>query len=130
MRPFLLGAVSDASVTTHVGESQRSHSISGFAQDDWKITRRLTVNLGLRYDYQAQTVENKNGSTNFDLGCKLPNGLSGCTIYAGEAGQPRAFRDPDYKNFGPRLGFAWDVFSTSKTVIRVGLALFSVADVA
>ena len=120
---FLLGAVSGASVTTHLGESQRSHSISSFVQDDWKVTRHLTVNLGLRYDYQAQTVENRNGSTNFDLTCKLPNGLSGCTVYAGQAGQPRAFRDPDYKNFGPRLGFAWDVFGTSKTVIRGGFGL-------
>ena len=120
---FLLGAVSSASVTTHLGESQRSHSLSGFVQDDWKITRRLTLNLGLRYDYQAQTVENKNGTTNFDLGCKLPNGLSGCTVYAGAAGQARTFRDPDYKNFGPRIGFAWDVFGTSRTVIRGGYGL-------
>ena len=120
---FLLGAVSSASVTTHLGESQRSHSLSGFVQDDWKITRRLTLNLGLRYDYQAQTVENKNGTTNFDLGCKLPNGLTGCTVYAGSAGQPRAYRDPDYKNLGPRIGFAWDVFGTSRTVIRGGFGL-------
>ncbi len=120
---FLLGAVSSANVTTHVGESQRSHSLSGFVQDDWKITRRLTLNLGLRYDYQAQTVENKNGTTNFDLGCKLPNGLSGCTVYAGTAGQARTFRDPDYKNLGPRIGFAWDVFGTSRTVIRGGYGL-------
>ncbi len=120
---FLLGAVSSANVTTHLGESQRSHSLSGFVQDDWKITRRLTLNLGLRYDYQAQTVENKNGTTNFDLGCKLPNGLSGCTVYAGAAGQARTFRDPDYKNLGPRIGFAWDVFGTSRTVIRGGYGL-------
>ena len=120
---FLLGAVSNASVTTHVGESQRGHSLSGFFQDDWKITRRLTVNLGLRYDFQSQTVENRNGSTNFDLGCKLPNGLSGCTIYAGVDGQPRAFRDPDYSNLGPRAGFAWDLFGTSRTVVRGGYGL-------
>ncbi len=120
---FLLGAVSSASVTTHLGESQRSHSVSGFVQDDWKITRRLTLNLGLRYDFQAQTVENKNGTTNFDPSCKLPNGLFGCTIYAGAAGQPRAFRDNDYGNFAPRIGFAYDVFGNSRTVVRAGYGM-------
>ena len=120
---FLVGAVQSASVTTHLGESQRTHSISTFIQDDWKLTRHFTLNIGLRYDYQKQTVENRDGTTNFDLGCKLPNGLSGCTIYAGVNGQPRAFRDPDFTNFGPRVGFAWDIFGTSKTVIRGGFGM-------
>jgi hypothetical protein len=120
---FLLGAVSSASVTTHLGESQRSHTISGFIQDDWKITRTFTVNLGLRYDVQAQTVENRNGTTNFDLNCRLPNGLFGCTIYAGVDGQPRSFRNEDYSNLGPRIGFAWDVFNNSRTVLRAGYGL-------
>ena len=117
---FLVGAVSSASVTTHLGESQRTHSVSGFLQDDWKITRRLTLNLGLRYDVQLQTVENKNGTTNFDPSCKLSNGLSGCTIYAGVNGQPRAFRENDFSNLAPRIGFAYDVFGHSRTVIRAG----------
>lgn len=120
---FLLGVVSSANVTTHLGESQRSHSVSGFFQDDWKISRHVTLNLGIRYDYQAQTVENRDGTTNFDANCKLPNGLAGCTIYAGAGGQPRAFRDADYLNFGPRVGFAWDLFGTSHTVLRGGYGL-------
>ena len=74
---FLLGAVSGASVTTHLGESQVGHSISGFFQDDWKVSRRLTLNLGLRYDFQSQPVERNNGATNFDPDCILPNGLKG-----------------------------------------------------
>ena len=120
---FLLGAVSSASATTHLGESQRTHSISGFLQDDWKHTRRLTVNLGLRYDLQSQSVENRDGTTNFDLGCTLPNGLTGCTVYAGVGGQPRAFRNNDYKNFSPRFGFAWDVFGATRTVLRGGFGI-------
>jgi hypothetical protein len=120
---FLLGAVQNASVTTHTGESEVSHSISGFVQDDWKLTRRLTLNLGLRYDFQSQPVERNDGATNFDPGCKLPNGLAGCTVFANTGGQPRNWRHEDYTNWGPRIGFAWDVFGTTRTVVRGGYGI-------
>ncbi len=117
---FLLGAVSNASVTTHLGESQVQHTLSGFVQDDWKISRRLTLNFGLRYDYQSQAVERNNGSTNFDPYCTLPNGLVGCLAFAGVNGQPRNWRNEDFSNFGPRFGFAYDLFGNTRTVVRGG----------
>jgi hypothetical protein len=120
---FLVGAVSNASVSTHVGESQVTHSISGYFQDDWKISRKLTLNLGLRYDYQSQAVERNNGASNFDPFCTLPNGLTGCTVFAGVGGQPRNWRGEDYSNFGPRAGFAYDLFGNTKTVLRAAYGM-------
>ena len=58
---LLLGDVATASVTTHVGEAEQSYSASTYVQDDWKASRRLTLNIGLRWDYQQEPVERWNG---------------------------------------------------------------------
>lgn len=112
-----------ASATTHVGEPQVGHTISAFFQNDGKVTRRFTRNLGLRWDFQSQPVERNNGATNFDLNCRLPNGNPGCLVFAGIDGQPRNWRNEDYRNWGPRIGFAYDLFGTSRTILRGGYGI-------
>jgi hypothetical protein len=121
---FMLGYVSSASVTTHVGESEKGYAFAGFIQDDWRVTRNLTFNLGLRYDYQTPPYERNNGLSNFFPSLIDPvNGLRGAVVYEGKGFQGGAF-DADYTNFGPRFGFAYDVGGRGKTVMRGGYSIY------
>jgi hypothetical protein len=77
-----------------------------YVQDDWRVTRKLTLNLGLRYDYNTVWSEQHNRIQNFDFATQslLP------------ADQP-AYDAPKH-DFAPRVGFAWDPFGEGKTVIH------------
>ncbi len=90
---------------------------SAYFQDDWRISRRLTLNLGLRYDIWTPDVEIRNRLVNFDeTNLRL--------AYAGENGVSRtAGKKTDWNNFGPRIGMAWDITGDGKTVIRSGYGL-------
>ena len=121
---FLTGDVSTASVTTHIGESEKGYAFAGFIQDDWRATRHLTLNFGLRYDYQSPPYERNNGLSNFFPSLMDPvNGLMGSVVYAGKDFHGGTF-DPDFTDLGPRFGFAYDVGGHGKTVIRGGYSIF------
>jgi hypothetical protein len=87
-----------------------------FAQDDWRATRNLTVNLGLRYEYRTVLKEEHNQLGNFD-----PNSPTGL-IQVGINGVKSPYNS-DPKNFGPRFGFAWDVTGKGSTVLRGGASM-------
>lgn len=107
----------------------RSSHYYFFAQDDWKITSNLTLNLGLRYEYNGQLYEDRDRLTNF-----VPIDNAVVRIDAPNSNGP-GLKDPKYgrclcftskKDFGPRFGFAYNPSGSDKTVIRGGYGIFFV----
>ena len=112
LEDFLAGTASSAQLL--LGNPGRSLALGGyaaFAQDDWRITSKVTVNLGLRYEYEPPVRDRNNLFGNFDA--SAPTGLvqqtGGKSIYNG-----------DFNNFAPRLGLAWDITGKGTTVLRAG----------
>lgn len=121
---FLLGTVSNATAYKYLGEAEQAFSASAFVQDDWRVSRRLTLNLGVRWDYQQWPVERWNGTSNFDPASVIPGtNLRGKTVYAG-VDYGRTPFEPIYNNFAPRIGLAYDLSGKGTTVFRAGYSIF------
>ena len=111
LESFLAGTPTNA--TFLAGDPTRNITqwlYAGYAQDDWRVTPRVTINLGFRYEYQAVPSDSKNLLGNFEPGIGLEQvGKNISSIYKG-----------DHKNFSPRFGVAWDVTGKGTTIVRLG----------
>ena len=92
-----------------------------FAQDDWRVNNRLTLNLGVRWDLLTWPYEAHNNQASFDIN-------TGTVLEAGRNGVPDSIVHQDYKNFAPRLGFAYDLHGDGKSSIHGGYGMFYFPD--
>lgn len=120
---FLLGATSSEELSGSSLLNFRSPYSHFYVQDDWKVSRALTLNLGIRYELSPPPVDKYNRIANFDEDTDPSNPQ---LIYAGEFGDSRAQRalqDVSYTGIAPRFGFAYSP-EGSKTVLRGGYGIF------
>jgi hypothetical protein len=126
---FLLGVPASGSVDRNIDPAYRNRYFAVFAQDDWKLTPNLTINLGLRWDYESPRTERYDRMVRgfaFDQPSPLANQVSGLDLkggllYARTSGESRLAFYPDRKHVEPRVGVAWRF--APKWVMRGGYGL-------
>jgi outer membrane receptor protein involved in Fe transport len=106
---FLLDQVQQKGIGGASPWEQRQNRIGIFFQDDFKAGSKLTLNLGLRWEYASPLVEKDDKQLNYDL-------KTGRALFANRDGNSRALYDAYYGGFGPRVGFAWSL--NDRTVVR------------
>ena len=113
----LLGATQSDQLTNVFINDQRVWMASGFVEDDWKATPKLTLNLGLRYDFATPALQGANQMANFD-----PAGSGSLVFSKSGSLKNRALVDINKNNFGPRIGIAFS--PDQKTVLRGGYGIY------
>jgi Carboxypeptidase regulatory-like domain/TonB dependent receptor len=121
---FLLGDASAASLSTYANLNFRIPETNLFVQDDWKVNRHLTLNIGLRYEITPPAVDVHNAIANYEMNTDPYVGTPQLVLAGANGGSiaSRALQNVDYHQFAPRLGFAYSV--GDKTVVRGGYGIF------
>ncbi len=126
---FLLGTGSYGNfIQSYKNVATQSFYLGWYVQDDWRFTRKLTLNLGLRYDFDVPRTERFNRMNYFDpfalspLAARVPQfaNLRGGVVFVGVDGRSRSQFPLDRNNLAPRLGLAYQ--ASRRTVIRAGFA--------
>ena len=143
---FLLGIPTGGQINVNDSFADQSKTTAFYIQDDWRVNSRLTLNFGLRYDYDSPMTERYNRSVSgFDFNATNPVAaqaiasyaknplpelpasqfkVNGGLTFAGTNGLPRELWSTSKSNFAPRVGLAWSPLRN--TVIRAGYGLFYV----
>jgi hypothetical protein len=126
---YLLGYVGSDSINPTVTRTSIVSLVQGYAfQDNWSVTRNLTLNLGVRWDHFPPWVQDDDRYANIFAG---PNGVTPDHIVTPSTSPyGRGLSRPNYYDFAPRFGFAWQPFGAYNTVIRGGYGIYFVPDIA
>jgi hypothetical protein len=132
-RDFLIGAPTTTTFLSGLRQLDfRSRNYAGFLQDDYRAISRLTLNLGIRYDYLGSPVEIRNEISNFDPSLLSAGalatggaGLQSAFVIAGQSGIARTtMLSSNHGSISPRVGFAYDVLGNGKLAVRGGYGVY------
>lgn len=122
---FMLGNPASGTLYRYQNYEYSTYYYAGYVQDDWKVNRRLTANVGLRWDHELPTTARHNNIANFDPNVTATdNGinLTGGMIYPTVNGLSRGSRESTWDNWGPRAGLVYAL--TPTTVVRAGFGIY------
>jgi hypothetical protein len=107
-------------------DNMRQKQFAAFFQDEWKVTPRLLLTLGMRYEYSTPQRDTLGRSFSLIPGEQSQRFVSAPVgaVFPGDPGAPSGLYFPDKTNFSPRFGFAWDPLGKGRTSIRGGFGMF------
>ncbi|MBZ5609686.1 MAG: TonB-dependent receptor [Acidobacteriia bacterium] len=124
---FLLGQANQASLQRIDSIASHASYWAAYVQDDYRVTSRLTLNLGLRWEVELPRYVDHNRMNSFNPAAINPvSGTPGVVTFAGVNGVPSTAFDANFANFGPRFGFAYSAPFARNLVIRGGAGIFYV----
>jgi outer membrane receptor protein involved in Fe transport len=121
---LLLGTPNTITVGTPSDANERTRNYYFYVQNDWNVTPRLTLNMGLRYEITSPYWDDNGRLSNLVIDAGSP--LYGQYVIAGDSRVPRSIQSTDRNNFAPRIGFAWK--APKSTVVRGGFGIFYAQD--